>query len=115
MSRSVSSREVRLRDHDELDWTLPCESSVHGAPVCPVKCGELTVKKKRVETFRNIRYGDGRIYNIERCRSSWGEPERGRADIGTQAGMHKYVDVRTDAPSLLAACLALSRVPIVCT
>ena len=23
MSRSVSSREVRLRDHDELDWTLP--------------------------------------------------------------------------------------------
>ena len=28
MSRSVSSREVRLRDHDQLDWTLPCESSV---------------------------------------------------------------------------------------
>ena len=26
--------------------------------VCPVK----TVKKKRVETFRDIRYGDGRIY-----------------------------------------------------
>ena len=31
--------------------------------VCPVKCREVTVKKKRVETFRNIRYGDGRIYN----------------------------------------------------
>ena len=30
MSRSVSSREVRLSDHDQLDWTLPCESSVHG-------------------------------------------------------------------------------------
>ena len=29
--------------------------------VCPVKCREVTVKKKRVETFRNIRYGDGRI------------------------------------------------------
>ena len=26
MSRSVSSREVRLHDLDELDWTLPCES-----------------------------------------------------------------------------------------
>ena len=24
--------------------------------VCPVKCREVTVKKKRVETFRNIRY-----------------------------------------------------------
>ena len=23
---------------------------------CPVKCREVTVKKKRVETFRNIRY-----------------------------------------------------------
>ena len=29
MSRSVSSREVMLHDQDELDWTLPCESSVH--------------------------------------------------------------------------------------
>ena len=27
MSRSVSSREVRLHDQDELDWTLPCESN----------------------------------------------------------------------------------------
>ena len=27
MSRSVSSREVRLHDQDELDWTLPCEHS----------------------------------------------------------------------------------------
>ena len=32
--------------------------------MCPVKCREVlgtkvTVKKKRVETFRNIRYGDG--------------------------------------------------------
>ena len=54
MSRSVSSREVRLHDQDELDWTLPCQRSV-----CPVKCREVTVKKKRVETFRNIRYGDG--------------------------------------------------------
>ena len=39
---------VRLHVQDEL--------------VCPVKCREVTVKKKRVETFRNIRYGDGRIY-----------------------------------------------------
>ena len=31
MSRSVSSREVRLHDQDELDWTLPCESNVHSA------------------------------------------------------------------------------------
>ena len=30
--------------------------------VCLVKCREVTVKKKRVQTFRNIRYGDGRIY-----------------------------------------------------
>ena len=37
---------------------MPCESSVHGVS-CPVKCREVTVKKKRVETFR---YGDGRIY-----------------------------------------------------
>ena len=33
MSRSVSSREVRLHDQDELDWTLPCESNVHSASV----------------------------------------------------------------------------------
>ena len=51
VSRSVSSREVRLHDQDELDWALPCESREMS-----------TVKKKRVETFRNIRYGDGRIY-----------------------------------------------------
>ena len=31
MSRSVSSREFRLHDQDELDWTLPCESNVHSA------------------------------------------------------------------------------------
>ena len=30
--------------------------------VCPVQCREVTVKKKRVETF--IRYGDGRIIII---------------------------------------------------
>ena len=59
MSRSVSSREVRLHDQDELDRTLPCESNVHRLTVCPMKCREVTVKKKRVETFRNIRYGDG--------------------------------------------------------
>ena len=72
MSRSVSSREVRLRDHDELDWTL-CESSVH---VCPVKCREVTVKKRRVET---IRYGDGRIYYIYRQRSSCESPGGARS------------------------------------
>ena len=106
--------------------------------LCPVKCREVTVKKKRVETFRNIRYGDGRITIIytdsaaavsppvglaqarpnhvivlERCRSSWGEPERGRADIGTQAGMHNTW--MCGQMRLLATCLALSRVPIVCT
>ena len=50
--RSVSSREVRLHDQDAL--CRACESSVHS--VCPVKCREVTVKKKRVETFRKI-YG----------------------------------------------------------
>ena len=67
VSRSVSSREVRLHDQDELDWTLPYVHSV-----CPVKCREVTVKKKRVETFRNIRYGDGRIIG-----ASLSEPHRG--------------------------------------
>ena len=32
--------------------------------VCPVKCREVTVKKKRVETFRNIQYPVGRIYYV---------------------------------------------------
>ena len=51
---------------------------------------------------------------LERCRSSWGEPERGRADIGTQAGMHNTW--MCGQMRLLATCLALSRVPIlVCT
>ena len=63
MSRSVSSREVRLHDQDELDWTLPNVQCY--IKVCPVKCREVTVKKKRVETFRNIRYGDGRIHNTD--------------------------------------------------
>ena len=62
----------RFRDswslcQDELDWTLPYVHSV-----CPVKCREVTVKKKRVETFRNIRYGDGRIIG-----ASLSEPHRG--------------------------------------
>ena len=63
MSRSVSSREVRLHDQDELDCTSPCESSVHSAIVCPVKCREVTVKKKRVETFRKI-YGMVTVVDI---------------------------------------------------
>ena len=50
---------------------------------------------------------------LERCRSSWGEPERGRADIGTQAGMHNTW--MCGQMRLLPTCLALSRVPIVCT
>ena len=29
-----------------------------------MKCREVTVKKKRVETFRNIRYAVGRVYII---------------------------------------------------
>ena len=29
--------------------------------VCPVKCREVTVKKKRVGTFRKIRYPVGRV------------------------------------------------------
>ena len=32
VSQSVSSREVRLHDQDELDWTLPCEIQ---RSVCP--------------------------------------------------------------------------------
>ena len=48
MPRSVSSREVRLHVQDEL--------------VCPVKCREVTVKKKRVETYgiRSV----GRYYYV---------------------------------------------------
>ena len=34
------------------------------AVLCPVKCRQVTLKKKRVETFRNIRYPVGRIYHI---------------------------------------------------
>ena len=71
MSRSVSGREVRLHDQHELDWTLPCER-VHSAIyiVCSVKCRAVTVKKKRVETFR---YGDGRsyIYIIQTAQQLW--------------------------------------------
>ena len=48
--RSVSSREVRLHDQDALCRVNPAFT------VCPVKCREVTVKKKRVETFRKI-YG----------------------------------------------------------
>ena len=48
---------------------------------------------------------------LERCRSSWGEPERGRADIGMQAGMHNTWMCGQMRP--LATCLALSRVAIV--
>ena len=50
MSRSDSSREVRLHDQDGLDRTLSCESTYRACTVCPVH--EMTVKKKRVETFR---------------------------------------------------------------
>ena len=50
------------------------------------------------------------IYILERCRSSWGEAERGRADIGTQAGMHNTW--MCGQMRLLATCLALSRVPV---
>ena len=57
MSRSVSSREVRLHDQDELDWTLPCEIQ---RSVCPVKCREVTMKKKRVETFGMVTPGEAR-------------------------------------------------------
>ena len=60
MSRSVSSREVRLHDQDGLCRVNPTYK-------CPVKCREVTVKKKRVETFRNIRYvasPDRNIYII---------------------------------------------------
>ena len=52
-------------------------------PESPVKCREVTVKKKRVETFRNIRYGDGRIYYhyyyIYRQRSSCESPGGARS------------------------------------
>ena len=44
----------------KMSLTELCRENPH--IVCPMKCREVTVKKKRVETFRNIRYGDGRIY-----------------------------------------------------
>ena len=48
--RSVSSREVRLHDQDALcRVSSQCVSR-------ELKCREVTVKKKRVETFRKI-YG----------------------------------------------------------
>ena len=37
--------------------------------MCPAKCREVTVKKKHVETFRNIRYPVGRILLGERERA----------------------------------------------
>ena len=42
--------------------------------VCPMKCREVTVKKKRVETFRNIRYGDSRIYYYTDSAAAVGPP-----------------------------------------
>ena len=53
VSRSVSSREVRLHVQDEL---LPCDPNA----VCPVKCRGDGEKEVR----RNIRYPVGRIYII---------------------------------------------------
>ena len=47
--------------------------------VCPVKCREVTVKKKRVETFRNIRYGDGRTIPLHGQRSSCESPGGARS------------------------------------
>ena len=52
--------------------------------VCPVKCrlrgdGE----KKRVETFRNIRYGDGRYY----------QPRSGSPQLHTHSAMHHMVQL----------------------
>ena len=88
MSRSVSSREVRLHDQDELDWTLPCESNVHSGPV---KCREVTVKKKRVETFRNIRYGDGRI----KCWASVSKLRKRRMHEYRACAVSGTVDIRT--------------------
>ena len=41
VSRSVSSREVRLQEKDGVNPAFK---------LCPVKCREVTVKKKRVET-----------------------------------------------------------------
>ena len=82
--------------------TLPLFFGEARLPLGPVKCREVTVKKKRVETFR---------YPVGRTITSWGEPERGRADIGTQAGMHNTW--MCGQMRLLATCLALSRVPIV--
>ena len=66
MSRSVSSREVRLHIQDELDWTLPCESNVHSAI-------SVSREMSRGDAFRNIRYGDGRII----IGASLSEPHRG--------------------------------------
>ena len=52
--------------------------------LCPVKCREVTVKKKRVETFRNIRYGDGRISII-------GERERAYLYSRTTGAIFLYI------------------------
>ena len=71
MSRSVSSREVRLHDQDELDCALPCESFT--VLYSLVKCREVTVKKKRVETFRKIYGMVTVVYNIL---GHWGASSR---------------------------------------
>ena len=52
MSRSVSSREVRLHDQDELDWTLPCESNVHSANISVYR--EMSRGDGEKEARRNI-------------------------------------------------------------
>ena len=53
MSRSVSSREVRLHDQDELDWILPCESNVHSASAISVY-REMSRGDGEKEARRNI-------------------------------------------------------------
>ena len=55
----VSSDSVARRSLSSLEKPgFPCPVR---AVLCPVKCRQVTVKKKRVETFRNIRYPVGRI------------------------------------------------------
>ena len=62
------------------------------------------MKKKRVE---NMRYPVHTIY-VVRCRSSWGEPERGRADIALRQVCIICGQMRPLAPCLALSCVAYS-------
>ena len=74
-------------------------TGVNPSKLCPVKCREVTVKKKRVETFRNIRYVRPRIVHTDKraiavlgghtvdfnCVEKLRVPDRGAPRVGDRA------------------------------